>query len=289
MEVINKIIEDHILEYRDLISSYWANNSVVVKALNEIYFSSKISVDDLINRIKINNFYDFVIPPDSKSSHCIPDELILKQLQIVSPICFQEYQLFDKIFCQTKAEVNEKYPLGYFLIKKKYFGILNSKLMEQFPDYTITKNGNYFRKISNDLSLEFDFSRSIELMKYSSIEYEFPSLIIHLKGFEYHQTLDVTNLAFIGGVKSFSIFYYISQNIYYDSLGFITKAEIKEGEPVVYFDKESSMYVISNSKQKIEIWASYISTVMNLFCSHYLIFEKWLIDSVSEEMKNNRF
>lgn len=282
---INQIIEKHIQLYVNRISSFWEENPQVPLALNEIYFNSEKSVVDLIKKVEIKNFYEFKLPIGHKANLGDPDTLGLKKLEILNPISFEEYDLFDRIECKTKEEVNEKYPTAYFLIHKKYSRIIDAKLISLLPDYKKCNNGNRKRVIDDNLSFELDWRISRERAAFPNIEYVFPEFVINFKGEEYYQHLDITNLAFIGGLQSFSVFYDICMQFYYDSSGAIYKGELKEGQPVVYFDNSTNLYVISNSKGKIVSWNNYISTVLNLFYIHFTIFEKWLIDSISKEVK----
>jgi hypothetical protein len=282
---INQIIEKHIELYVNRISSFWEENPQVPLALNEIYFNSEKSVVDLIKKVEIKNFYEFKLPIGHKANLGDPDTLGLKKLEILNPISFKDYDLFNRIECKTKEEVNEKYPTAYFLIHKKYSRIIDAKLISLLPDYKKCNNGNRKRVIDDNLSFELDWRISRERAAFPNIEYVFPEFIINFKGEEYYQCLDITNLAFIGGLQSFSVFYGICMQFYYDGSGAIYKGELKEGQPVVYFDNSTNLYVISNSKGKIVSWNNYISTVMNLFYIHFTIFENWLIDSISKEVK----
>ncbi|MCU0385622.1 MAG: hypothetical protein MUE38_06315 [Flavihumibacter sp.] len=284
---IDQIIEKYIGLYVDRISSFWEENPQVPLALNEIYFNSEKSVVDLIKKVEINNFYEYKLPIGHKANLGDPDTLSLKKLEILNPISFKDYDLFDRIECKTREEVNQKYPSAYFLIHAKYSKIIDAKLISLLPDYKKCNNGNRNRVIDENLSLVLDWRISRERAAFPNIEYEFPEFVINFKGEEYYQHLDITNLAFIGGRKSFNVFYDICMQFYYDSSGAIYKGELKEGQPVVYFDNSTNLYVITNSKGKIVSWNNYISTVMNLYYIHFTIFESWLIDSISKEVKDS--
>jgi hypothetical protein len=275
--LIEKIFTEGVHRYIEKLFSLWNENPDVEKCINQLYFSSKENIKNIIQNATINSFSDYsheslkkmeLISANDVSTHFVP---------LLNPLNISEYDIFDyRVFENIEDALKFKHK-SYFLIKKNYYKLLDKKLLSTYSDYEKVNDGLYRKTFFENFFIELDFVTSRDLIDDSLKYFTFPYINIYLNGENYMLASDIRDFIFLRA-KSFIIFYYWSHVFEINEVGRITIVGEKEDEPLVY--EFYGGFRVSNSTEVIKTCNSVVSTLLNLHTIHFRLFENWLIDEV---------
>lgn len=275
--LIEKIFTDGVHRYIDKLFSLWNENPEVEKCINQLYFSSKESIKNIIKNATINSFSNYsheslkimeLISANDVSTHFVP---------ILNPLNISGYDIFDHCDLENIEDALRLKHKSYLLIRKNYYKFLDKKLLSTYSDYEKVKDGLYRKKIFENFFIELDFITSRDHINDSLKSYMFPYINIHLNGENYMLASDIRDFIFLRA-NSFIIFYYWSHVFEINEIGRMAIVGEKEDEPLIY--EYYGGFRVSNSSELIKACNSVVSTYLNLHIIHFRLFEEWLIDEV---------
>jgi hypothetical protein len=275
--LIEKIFTEGVHRYIEKLFSLWNENPDVEKCINQLFFSSKENIKNILQNATINSFSDYsheslkkmeLISANDVSTHFVP---------LLNPLNISEYDIFDYRVFENIEDALKFKQKSYFLIKKSYYNLLDKKLLSTYSDYEKVNDGLYRKTFFENFFIELDFVTSRDLIDDSLNSFTFPYININLNWEKYMLASDIRDFIFLRA-KSFIIFYYWSHVFEINEIGRMAIVREKEDEPLIseYYGR----FRVSNCGEVIKICNSVVSTLLNLHTIHFRLFEKWLIDEV---------
>ncbi|MGC4036299.1 MAG: hypothetical protein QM764_10070 [Chitinophagaceae bacterium] len=270
-----------IESYKNFINGYLDARPGICKMIDRLYFDDAISVFEWIKSVEGKIIYYFTSTIRSK----IPPAVVtLERIASAEPAAgfisqdFSDpYLFFSRIFFESFEEAENRFPSPYFVYDKDFFSRINSRIFFALNGYEQAKLPMIFyqRKISDSVILKI--IKTGRYTKHSFLsEYTFPDLILERNGEDYYLFRSCDVNSFLLMPENPFVFFYLEASIPVWENDRVVRMDRRKDEPIIYEDKDSKRFIVSNSYEKLMLYNKYILICISLYVDIVKAFETWI-------------